>query len=53
MSTKVIKIVTYPDPHPSYLEVISYFLSCFDPPHQNTPFELVIVDSEVNVHCYV
>ncbi len=36
------------------LEVIGCFLSCFDPPHQNTLFEepCRIVDFEVNAHCY-
>ncbi len=36
------------------LEVMGYFLSCFDPPHRNTLFELVwrIEDLEVNTHCY-
>ncbi len=38
------------------LEVIGYYLSCFDPPppHQNALSEWAwwIVDSEVNAHCY-
>ncbi len=36
------------------LEIIGYFLSCFDPPHQNALFEYAwrIVDSEVNAHGY-
>ncbi len=36
------------------LEIISYFLSCIDPPYRNTWFKLPwrIGDSEVNAHCY-